>query len=288
MTQLSDNPQQAETLTTTFNAEVQAGERFPFGENWREFLNVLNEDRIVQAELSLKAMLDVTTLQDKTFLDIGSGSGLFSLAARRLGARVHSFDYDPASVWCTNEVRRRYFPDDPAWKVEQGSALDKAYLQALGQFDVVYAWGVLQFTGAMWQALDNAGSAVKPHGGKLFIAVYNDQGWMSKAWRVVKKSYCHAPASLKPLIAYPVGVAMWTPRTVLDIARLKPFYTWKNYHEKRGMSPWRDVIDWVGGYPFEVAKPDEVFEFFQARGFVLRKLKTTARWGNNQFVLELP
>jgi len=29
-----------------------------------------------------------------------------------LGARVHSFDYDPQSVACTAELKRRYFEGD--------------------------------------------------------------------------------------------------------------------------------------------------------------------------------
>lgn len=58
-------------------------------------------------------MLGVSDLKGKRFLDIGSGSGLSSLCARRLGARVHSFDYDGSSVSCTNELRFRYCPTDP-------------------------------------------------------------------------------------------------------------------------------------------------------------------------------
>ncbi len=42
------------------------------------------------------------------------------------------------------------------------------------------------------------------------------------------------------------------------------------------MSPWRDVVDWVVGYPFEVAKPDDLFDFFSVRGFQLERLKTCA------------
>src|SRR3981081_3303222 len=152
--------------------EIERGERFAFGKNWSRFLNVLEESRIVRAEESLREMLEVDTLEGKSFLDIGSGSGLFSLAARRLGARVHSFDYDAKSVACTQELRRRYFNDDPLWTVEQGSALDPAYLSALGKFDVVYSWGVLHHTGAMWRALDLVAKNVKP-GGRVFVGVHN-------------------------------------------------------------------------------------------------------------------
>ena len=102
-----------EELTTSAHAsEVSRGERFEFGKNWSRFLTTLTDDKIQSAEDSLRNMLETDDLAGKRFLDIGSGSGLFSLAARRLGATVHSFDYDPNSVACTAELRRRYFPTD--------------------------------------------------------------------------------------------------------------------------------------------------------------------------------
>src|SRR5205807_740046 len=133
---------------------------------------------IAEAESSLKRMLEVESLAGRSFLDIGSGSGLFSLAARRLGARVRSFDYDPQSVACTRELRRRFYPDDADWQIEEGSVLDEGYVRALGTFDVVYSWGVLHHTGAMWRALAHAALPVAV-GGKLFIAIYNDTGTQS-------------------------------------------------------------------------------------------------------------
>src|SRR5262252_6514832 len=118
--------------------EVAAGQRFEFGKNWARFLESLNDQRINEAVASLQNMLEVETLAGKSFLDIGSGSGLFSLAARKLGAHVHSLDYDPHSVGCTQELRRRYFNnDEEAWIVEQGWALDRDYITSLGKFDIV-------------------------------------------------------------------------------------------------------------------------------------------------------
>src|SRR5213592_354584 len=112
----------AEHPSTGHADEIGRGERFEFGDNWRRFLDVVDDARIAAAERSLEEMLGRGSLADKRFLDIGSGSGLFSLAARRLGARrVHSFDYDPQSVACTRELRRRYLPEDPAWTIERGS-----------------------------------------------------------------------------------------------------------------------------------------------------------------------
>lgn len=117
---------------------------------------MLDDDRVRLAESSLREMLGVKNMEGKRFLDIGSGSGLFSLAARRMGAKVHSFDYDPQSVACTAELRRRFFPDDSDWVVAQGSALDTRYLSTLGIFDIVYSWGVLHHTDAMWLGIENA------------------------------------------------------------------------------------------------------------------------------------
>src|SRR5437773_11223058 len=94
-----------------------------------------------------------------SFLDLGSGIGHVSLAARRLGARVHSFDYDPTSVECTLAVREECLPADAHWSVERGTVLDAGYMRALGAFDVVYCWGVAHHTGAMWRACAKIGRA---------------------------------------------------------------------------------------------------------------------------------
>lgn len=271
---------------TEHATEVASGERFEFGANWAKFLNVLNDERIALAEQSLRNMLGINDLQGKRFLDIGSGSGLFSLVARRLGATVHSFDYDPQSVACTAELKRRYYPDDAGWVVEQGSALDRSYLQTLGQWDIVYSWGVLHHTGAMWQALENVIPLVR-QGGMLFIAIYNYQQVMTPVWTWVKRTYNRLPNGLRWLVLGPALIRLWGPRTLYDLLRGKPFYTWRHYaeHGVRGMSAWRDVVDWVGGYPFEVAKPEEIFRFYRDRGFVLRNMVTCGGGlGCNEFV----
>jgi 2-polyprenyl-3-methyl-5-hydroxy-6-metoxy-1,4-benzoquinol methylase len=266
--------------------EVARGERFAFGHNWAKYVRLIDAERIAEAERSLTQMLGAPSLAGLRFLDIGCGSGLFSLAARRLGAQVHSLDYDPTSVACAQELKRRFAPGDAAWTIEQGSVLDRAYVESLGRFDVVYSWGVLHHTGEMWQACENATIPVAP-GGQLFVSIYNDQGAWSERWKKIKRVYCSGPVGRAAVCA------VFVPATVVrnfaaDIVwRRNPLKRYVEYKRSRGMSLFRDMIDWLGGYPFEVAKPEAVFEFFTARGFRMRKLKTAGgSVGCNEFVFE--
>ena len=268
------------TSDAQFHDEVRRGERFTFGKNWASFLETLSETRIAKAEQSLKEMLRVERLDGQRFLDAGSGSGLFSLAAKRLGAHVVSFDFDPQSVACTAELRRRFFADSPTWSVQQASVLDVPFLTSLGTFDIVYSWGVLHHTGQMWDALANVSPLVKPNG-RLFVALYNDEGAKSRIWTRIKKTYCSGAAGRWLVKATCIPL-------FAGIALAKCVTTGRNYFadykQRRGMSVYHDWIDWIGGYPFEVARPEEVLEFYRARGFTLDNLRTTNRLGCNQFV----
>lgn len=261
-------------------AEAKEEARFGFGRNWARYLELVDDERIAAAEQSLRTMLERESLEGLRFLDAGSGSGLFSLAARNLGATVHSFDYDPGSVNCTLELRERYRAGDPDWSIERGDVLDEDYLGKLGTFDVVYSWGVLHHTGDMWRALGNMVPLVNG-GGQLFVALYNDQRWLSRYWWRIKRTYNTGVMGRFVVIAVhaPYFLARHAVKRIVRPAT----------RERRGMNPWRDILDWLGGYPFEVARPEAVLAFYRGWGFTLERMTTVdARHGCNEYVFRAP
>lgn len=269
--------------------EIKKGDRFGFGANWTHFLSALDDQRIDAAVASLQEFLNVEDLKGQRFLDIGSGSGLFSLAARRLGATVHSFDFDPQSVACAEELKRRYFPDDELWHIEEGSVLHSDYLESLGTFDVVYSWGVLHHTGEMWVAIENAIGRVDEVDGKLFIAIYADQGWKSHLWWFIKIFYNRMPSVLRPI--YVAAFSAVTQLLVLlkYTIKLKPMVAIAPFlgdRRERGMSAKYDRIDWYGGFPFEFATLETLVRYFKARGFFVLKTRKSVSNGCHELCLQ--
>ena len=257
---------------------------FAFGENWARFLTSLSDPQIEEATRAVSALVG-RDLRDTTFLDIGSGSGLSSLAARRLGARVCSFDYDAQSVACTQELRQRFFPGDDAWTVAQGSVLDQPFLATLGQFDIVYSWGVLHHTGQMWLAIENAARLVRP-GGLFIIGIYNFRGGRrgTATWARLKRWYCTAPRWQQ--VAWENAYLAWDLVSMAAVGR-NPIRKIREYHSGRGMSWRRDVTDWLGGYPYEAATPGEILEFGRRKlNFVLIKQNIDLHLGVSEFVFE--
>jgi 2-polyprenyl-6-hydroxyphenyl methylase/3-demethylubiquinone-9 3-methyltransferase len=53
------------------------------------------------------------------------------------------------------------------------------------------------------------------------------------------------------------------------------------------MSYWHDVVDWVGGYPFEVAKPDAIVGVLPVPRILSEKVANRVPGlGCNEFVFE--
>ena len=264
-----------------FNTEIKEGKRFGFGKNWDNFLKTINEERIDIAIQSIKDKFPNYNFSQKIFIDFGCGSGLFSLAAIKLGCIVYSIDFDPFSVACTQFLKEKYDSKNQNWEILNGSILDDDFLNTLPHGDIVYSWGVLHHTGNLQKALTNIKKLVK-YEGYLFISIYNNQGKKSKFWLCIKKMY-NFNFILKYLlliifIPYYIVGGFITDFTTFNFTK-----RYVDYKKNRGMSIYHDWIDWLGGLPFEVATIEYIFNFFKEK-FHLIYLKQKNGSGCNEFI----
>lgn len=242
--------------------------RYDFGRNWTDFSTTLTPESIEFAEQALIRL--VGDPKGKTFFDIGSGSGLHSLAALRLGAEiVVAIDYDPDSVDTTKRVLTAN-SNRQAWNVYRDDILDLANPPA-EKFDIVYSWGVLHHTGSMWAAIENASRFVNPDG-ILAIALYRKTP-LCWYWQHEKRLYARH-ALIRPLIRRPFAAALLLAHLLKGRNPLKVL---ANYRTQRGMSFLHDVDDWLGGYPYASVVPDELVEFLSERGFSLVRCFNTGK-----------
>lgn len=247
---------------------------FSFGENWLKFGKNLDKKGYQEARQALSELLETQSLEGKTFLDIGCGSGIFSLAAIELRAKkVFSIDIDPQSINACKQVKKKCEAEN--WKIVEGSILNKNFLQTLGTFDVVYSWGVLHHTGAMWKAINNAANLVSRNG-LLAIAVYNGTR-TSSFWLKFKRLYNRSGKFVKSVLVWLIFI----PRVMVRLMKLK-----HPLKEKRGMSIYYDAIDWAGGLPYEFASFEEICSYLDEKQFKLRNSKRTKSIGCNEFVFE--
>lgn len=276
--------------------------KFAFGSNWKRFVsNALTEERLREAQQSLLAYIpeeDYTGL----FIDIGCGSGIFSLAALKIGcSRCVSIDVDRESLEAARMVKERYAGSASfaLWDVIYGDILNHHDTDSfIGQGDIVYSWGVLHHTGDMYRAILNAARLTKP-GGYFIIALYN-RAPSSPLWLRVKRAYVHAPAFFQAVMVwffYGYAMALFGMSYLMKMlvgrsARLPK--------QRRGMSHFYNMVDWVGGYPYEYATYEEVVAYVGTLGFVLAKAPSALssranHWwdritfkntGNNEFVFK--
>ncbi len=251
---------------------------FDFGKNWQAFsADHVDERRIAVATRSLQDLLGREDLGGASVLDVGCGSGIFAIAAHRIGAdHVLGVDINPRSINASEQNLARLTPDAPV-TFRLASALDRTAMDGLGMFDLVYAWGSLHHTGAMYTAITNTARLVTP-GGTLVLAIYN-RHITSPVWRSIKWFYNRVPWPVQRLMAIIFAGIIYLAK--LAVTRRNPL------EKERGMDFWYDVIDWVGGYPYEYATPTEIERFVARLGFTLRRLvPAQVPTGCNEFVFE--
>lgn len=240
---------------------------YEFGANWKDYLKNLDEVAIQQAAVDFATLVPEQYVRGKDVIDIGSGSGLHSLAALRLGARsVLALDIDRNSVEATSSTLGTFAPGCEHRVIEKSILDDDT--AALGEFDLVYSWGVLHHTGAMWDAIDAASKRVKP-GGIFALAIYRRTPlcWM---WRIEKRVFTNAGRTTRGVIR-----AIYTRAYKLGLRATgrNPKRYIEEYNNVRGMNFYNDIDDWLGGYPYESATEAEVEQFLGVRGFTAQYVK---------------
>jgi 16S rRNA G966 N2-methylase RsmD len=242
-------------------ANEMTGVRYAFGKNWAEFIEKNFSQSVVdESRRHLAQFVRLDSLKGLTFVDIGCGSGLHSLAAYQMGAdRISSFDCDPDSVATTKKIHE--YAGSPAnWSVEQASVLDKSYMEKLPKSDIIYSWGVLHHTGDMWAAVRNAAIPMKADS-LFYIALYSSDNYVDpppEYWLKIKRRYNRTIALGKRWMELQYAMRY------LIIPELKagqnPVEVMRKYGV-RGMSYWTDVKDWLGGYPMDFASLRETQAF---------------------------
>ncbi len=230
----------------------KAETHFKFGENWKNFSQEINEERIMEAKKSLVKFFGDKGLEGKAFLDIGCGSGLFSLAALLLGAKnVMAVDIDQDSVATTTHVLETFAPKK-AFKTKVVSVFDLDPKKH-GTFDIVYSWGVLHHTGSMEEAIAKASKMVSPKG--LFALALYTKTPLCHFWKKEKYLYTNAPKAIQFLMR-----CVWYSLFFLSqiVFRKNVIAYIRNYKSSRGMSFSHDVHDWLGGFPYESMAPQDM------------------------------
>jgi SAM-dependent methyltransferase len=238
-------------------------DRFAFGKNWQSFASVADEESISEAQRGLVRLFPNGELRGVRILDVGCGSGLSMAAALRLGAsHVHGVDIDQNSIRAAQDLLAR-FDVGKNWSVETANLLDLPPQS----YDVVYGWGVLHHTGAMWRALESVTKLVRP-GGLLAVALYRKSPACT-FWQREKRIYNNAPPPIRLFIRSLYKTAYLS---ALAASGRNPFdYVFNYHHRTRGMSFHHDIHDWLGGYPYESASPEEIIGFMAKHRFSLER-----------------
>jgi 2-polyprenyl-6-hydroxyphenyl methylase/3-demethylubiquinone-9 3-methyltransferase len=253
---------------------------FAFGKNWQNYARyALTRARIEHARQAFQKLYASIDLHGKTFLDIGFGQGLALFFAREMGADVLGIDSDADNLVSCQHTSV-FFQDQQIPHIRVASILDPAFVQEQlqrGQCDIVHAWGVLHHTGDMWQALYHAIQLVKD-GGYLMIAIYNAH-WSSPIWRLIKWSYNYAPDIVQQMLIVLFYPIIYCAKWIVTGTNPK--------RKERGMDFFYDVVDWVGGYPYEYASIETIQQHMCQQNFTcIRVIPAQVPTGCNQFVFK--
>lgn len=241
---------------------------YSFGKKWLHFLRWdLNEKACRKSQEGLLKLLCTDSLAGKVFMDIGCGSGLASLAALRSGAaKVVAWDYDPDSVAASMFLRKKFGYTEDQWSVQQGNVLSKEFVQSLPEVDIVYSWGVLHHTGDVWKALSHVDIPLKSDG-ILVVALYSyDVIEKPEYWLEIKQEYNRAGLVKR----------FWLECAYLwrHVGLRNTYKLYRTKKKQRGMHLWMDICDWLGGWPKEYVWDKDVMEFFEKKGYKLKKMIT--------------
>ena len=245
---------------------------FSFGENWLDYLEHIGEEQFSAAYEALVRLLQTEDLTGRTFLDIGCGSGIHSLAAIKMGAKnVVGVDVDQFSVQASRQTKEKFNVEN--WNIVEGSILEDSFVAQLQQADIVYSWGVLHHTGDMWTAINNSIKLVKPNG-QYVIAIYNKRP-TSEFWLRFKRLYNRTNKVMQTLMVW----LLVLPRIPVRLIKGK-----HPIKDRRGMNIYHDAIDWAGGLPYEFASVEEITSYCEKQGFQLIYKTETNAYGCNEFV----
>jgi len=260
--------------------------QFDFGENWLGFSqHALTPEKVAQAKQDFSILIKGIDLLNRSFLDVGFGQGLTLLAASEMGASVIGNDINPKCIKAL-EQNVKFFPSVSLFDIPivMGSILDNAVVGELMEkspgregYDIVHSWGVLHHTGDMKKAIQNTASMVRP-GGHLILALYN-RHWTSPVWLIIKWLYCKSPQIIKKIMVVALFPIIYGAKFIV---------TGKNpKKQSRGMDFYYDVIDWVGGYPYEYAAIGEMEPFISLMGFKkIKSIPAQVPTGCNEFIFE--
>jgi len=256
--------------------------KFSFGKNWQNFNKNITNKNINNSIKYFKNFTKFVNLKNKTFIDVGCGSGINSLLAIKLNAKkVLSIDIDENSVSACKLLRKKYKISNKNWIIKQVSILDTSKIKKLGKFDFIYSWGVLHHTGDMNKAFDNLFLLAKKKS-YIYVSIYNKY-LTSNTWKIIKYFYASSNNFIKKIMEK-IYITIYYIGLNLNKYSIKEYK--KSFVLKRGMSFRHDIIDWLGGYPYEYLSFEDLSAIFFKKGYSILSFKKSNGVGCNEIFVK--